>query len=107
MRPFVTTHSTQKTLIEFCLSHQSYTEVSAMKAERTAIRAAVLTEPREPLRIQQVYIDEPLPGEVRVRTLAAGLCHSDLHYLDGTLPMGLPAVLGHEVVGEIVAVGDE
>lgn len=78
-----------------------------MKAERTAIRAAVLTEPREPLRIQQVYIDEPLPGEVRVRTLAAGLCHSDLHYLDGTLPMGLPAVLGHEVVGEIVAVGDE
>jgi len=78
-----------------------------MNTERIAIKAAVLTEPCIHLEIRKVYIDEPLPGEVRIRTIAAGLCHSDLHYLEGTLPIELPAVLGHEVVGEIVAVGDE
>lgn len=72
---------------------------------RTPIRAAVLESPGEPLEIRQVYIDDPLPGEVSVRALAAGLCHSDLHYVDGTLPIALPAVLGHEISGEIVAVG--
>lgn len=73
---------------------------------RSEIRAAVLTTPGEPLQMHNLFIDEPLPGEVRVRTLAAGLCHSDLHYVNGTLPIDLPAVLGHEVLGEISAVGD-
>jgi alcohol dehydrogenase/S-(hydroxymethyl)glutathione dehydrogenase/alcohol dehydrogenase len=77
-----------------------------MTTTRTRIRAAVLVQPGAPLKIRQLDIDEPLPGEVRVRTIAAGLCHSDLHYLNGTLPIELPAVLGHEVVGEIVAVGE-
>ncbi|GAB2572046.1 zinc-binding dehydrogenase [Leucobacter ruminantium] len=73
---------------------------------RTKILGAVLAKPQEPLGIHELLIDEPLPGEVRLRILAAGLCHSDLHYLDGTLPIDLPAVLGHELMGEIVAVGD-
>lgn len=77
-----------------------------MTLTRTPIRAAVLTRAGSGLEIQELRIDEPLPGEVRVRTLAAGLCHSDLHYIDGTLAIELPAVLGHEVVGEIVAVGE-
>lgn len=79
----------------------------AILTKRNTIQAAVLTEPGEPLQICRVHIDEPLPGEVQIRTIAAGLCHSDLHYLDGTLPIELPTVLGHEVVGEIIAVGDE
>lgn len=77
-----------------------------MTESRTQIRAAVLTAPGQPLEIHTLFLDEPLPGEVQIRTLAAGLCHSDLHYLNGTLDIALPAVLGHEVLGEIVAVGD-
>lgn len=73
---------------------------------RTPIRAAVLTTPGAHMGIQTLRIDDPLPGEVRVRAHAAGLCHSDLHYLNGTLPIELPVVLGHEVTGEIVAVGE-
>lgn len=73
---------------------------------RTPVRAAVLAAPGRPMEIRELLLDEPLPGEVRIRTLAAGLCHSDLHYLSGTLPIDLPAVLGHELVGEIVAVGE-
>ncbi|MBO1902152.1 zinc-binding dehydrogenase [Leucobacter weissii] len=74
---------------------------------RTAVRSAVLLRAGAPLELRELHLDDPLPGEVRVRTLAAGLCHSDLHYADGTLPIELPAVLGHEVIGEISAVGDE
>jgi S-(hydroxymethyl)glutathione dehydrogenase/alcohol dehydrogenase len=73
---------------------------------RTPIRAAVLREAGAGLGIEELYLDDPQPGEVAIRTLAAGLCHSDLHYITGSQPIGLPTVLGHEAVGEIVAVGD-
>lgn len=45
----------------------------------------------------------PGPGEICVRVLAAGLCHSDLSVIDGSRPRPLPMVLGHEAVGEVVA----
>ena len=45
------------------------------------------------------------PGEVQLRVHATGLCHSDLSARHGTMPVSLPAVLGHEAAGEIVAVG--
>src|SRR5206468_11077540 len=48
----------------------------------------------------------PGPGEVRVRIMASGVCHSDLSGMNGTIPVGIPAVLGHEGAGEVVAVGD-
>jgi S-(hydroxymethyl)glutathione dehydrogenase/alcohol dehydrogenase len=48
----------------------------------------------------------PGPGEVRLRVHATGLCHSDLSAISGTMPVALPAVLGHEAAGEIVAVGE-
>lgn len=48
----------------------------------------------------------PDAGEVRVRIRAAGLCHSDLSAMDGTLPQPPPCVLGHEGAGEVIAVGD-
>jgi S-(hydroxymethyl)glutathione dehydrogenase/alcohol dehydrogenase len=48
----------------------------------------------------------PGPGEVRVRVRATGVCHSDLSVLSGVIACGLPAVLGHEGAGEIVAVGE-
>lgn len=72
---------------------------------RTPIMTAVLREPGQPIEYEKLFLDEPLAGEVRVRTHAVGLCHSDLHYVLGNLPIGMPAVLGHEVVGEIEALG--
>lgn len=72
---------------------------------RVPVRAAVLRAPRAPLEIETVHLDEPRLGEVRVRTTAAGLCHSDLHYLNGSLDLSLPAVLGHEVAGVVERCG--
>lgn len=71
-------------------------------------RAAVLTAIDEPLVIRDdVEVDAPQAGEVRVRIAASGVCHSDLSMQDMTLPIPLPAVLGHEGAGVIEEVGPE
>jgi Zn-dependent alcohol dehydrogenase len=67
--------------------------------------AAVLRETGKPLSLEQVELDEPGPGEVRVRIEAAGVCHSDLHYVTGDLPAKLPLVVGHEGAGVVEALG--
>jgi alcohol dehydrogenase len=59
-----------------------------------------------PLRIAEVELDPPGPGEMLVRIRAAGLCHSDLSVIDGNRPRPMPMVLGHEAAGEVVALGD-
>ena len=70
------------------------------------MRAAVLeTNPGE-LTIQDISIDKPGPNEVLVRVAAAGLCHSDLHFMEGKYPCPCPTVLGHESAGVVEAVGD-
>ncbi len=69
------------------------------------MRAAVLREIGAPLRIEDVELDEPKTGEVLVRIEAAGVCHSDLHYMIGDLPAKLPIVVGHEGAGIVEAVG--
>jgi S-(hydroxymethyl)glutathione dehydrogenase / alcohol dehydrogenase len=48
----------------------------------------------------------PGPGQVRIRVRAAGVCHSDLSARNGGLPQPMPAILGHEAAGDVVAVGD-
>jgi S-(hydroxymethyl)glutathione dehydrogenase / alcohol dehydrogenase len=53
-----------------------------------------------------VEVADPGPGEVKVKIHAAGVCHSDLSAMNGTLPMPAPCVLGHEGAGEVVEVGD-
>jgi S-(hydroxymethyl)glutathione dehydrogenase / alcohol dehydrogenase len=72
----------------------------------TIITAAVLTKPGEPLELQEILIDDPLANEVLVRVERVGLCHSDLHYIHGSLIIGTPTVLGHEVAGIVERVGD-
>jgi S-(hydroxymethyl)glutathione dehydrogenase/alcohol dehydrogenase len=57
------------------------------------------------LEVDDVEIGEPGPREVLVRTAAAGLCHSDLHFMEGKYPHPCPAVLGHESAGVVEAVG--
>lgn len=69
------------------------------------MRAAVLREPGEPVTIESVEIDDPLAGEVLIRTAAAGVCHSDLHFVEGLYATTLPCVPGHESAGVVEAVG--
>jgi S-(hydroxymethyl)glutathione dehydrogenase/alcohol dehydrogenase len=71
------------------------------------MKAAVLREVRTPLQIEDVKIGKPGPHEVLIRTAAAGVCHSDLHFIEGSYPHPLPAVLGHESAGVVEQVGSE
>jgi S-(hydroxymethyl)glutathione dehydrogenase/alcohol dehydrogenase len=71
--------------------------------------AAVFRKPHEPLTIESVEIDKPWGREVLVRTAATGVCHSDLHVVDGVgrWPLDQPIVLGHEGAGVVEAVGTD
>jgi len=71
------------------------------------MKAAVLREAGKPLEIEEVAIRKPGPHEVLIRTAAAGVCHSDLHFIEGSYTIPLPAVLGHESAGVVEAVGSE
>jgi S-(hydroxymethyl)glutathione dehydrogenase/alcohol dehydrogenase len=71
------------------------------------MKAAVLHEVNQPLAIEDVEINKPGPREVLIRTAYAGLCHSDLHFIEGLYPHPLPVVLGHESAGIVEQVGPE
>ena len=70
------------------------------------MKAAVLREVNTPLRVEEVQVDHPGPCEVLILTGATGVCHSDLHFLEGKYSLPMPAVLGHEASGTVEAVGD-
>ncbi|MGW1805811.1 Zn-dependent alcohol dehydrogenase [Streptomyces sp. NPDC002078] len=70
------------------------------------VRAAVLPAIGAPLEITGIELPDPGPGQVRVRLAAAGVCHSDLSLSNGTMRVPVPAVLGHEGAGTVVAVGE-
>jgi S-(hydroxymethyl)glutathione dehydrogenase/alcohol dehydrogenase len=69
------------------------------------MRAAVLPEIPSMLEVAEIQIDRPGPREVLVRTVAAGLCHSDLHFMEGKYSHDTPTVPGHEAAGVVEAVG--
>jgi propanol-preferring alcohol dehydrogenase len=74
------------------------------------MKAAVLHEFKQPLAIEEIARPEPGPGEVRIEVEACGLCHSDLHVIDGdwTQLAGIvkrPLVPGHEIIGRVVEKG--
>ena len=71
------------------------------------MKAAVLIQPGQPLEIEDVIISKPGPHEVLIRTAACGLCHSDLHFIEGSYPHPLPAIPGHEAAGIVEQVGSE
>jgi S-(hydroxymethyl)glutathione dehydrogenase/alcohol dehydrogenase len=71
------------------------------------MKAAVFHGPNQPLSIEDVQIDKPREREVLVRTVASGVCHSDLHFVDGLYPFPAPAILGHEAAGVVEQVGSE
>src|SRR5262249_52495510 len=69
------------------------------------MKAAVMRAGGAPLAIGGTETEGRRRGEVLVRTVATGVCHSDLHVLEGSLPSPLPTVLGHEPAGVVEAVG--
>ncbi|WP_290798583.1 zinc-dependent alcohol dehydrogenase family protein [Halomonas sp.] len=71
------------------------------------MRAMRLHAPGQPLKWEEVIRPQPGPGEVQLRVLACGVCRTDLHVVDGELPDPcLPLIPGHEVVGEVTALGE-
>ena len=71
------------------------------------MKAAVFHGPKLPLSIEDVELDKPQDREVLIKTVASGVCHSDLHFVDGFYPYPAPAVLGHEAAGIIEEVGKQ
>ena len=69
------------------------------------MRAAVLYDRTEPLQVEEVELDEPQDGEVLVKMVATGVCHTDLHVIKGDIPLPVPIVLGHEGAGIVEKVG--
>src|SRR5689334_15535826 len=68
-------------------------------------KAAVLHDVRKPFEIEELDLDGPREGEILIRFTAAGLCHSDLHLVDGDIPVRFPIVGGHEGAGVVEDVG--
>ncbi len=76
------------------------------------MRAMVLHDPKDitqkPLRLEDVPVPEPAPGQIRIKVTACGVCHTDLHTVEGDLPLPkLPLIPGHEVVGVVDKLGDD
>jgi S-(hydroxymethyl)glutathione dehydrogenase / alcohol dehydrogenase len=71
------------------------------------VRAAILESVPGDLVIDDVTLMDIGPDEVLVRTAACGLCHSDLHVMEGKMPMPAPILLGHEASGVVEAVGSD
>ena len=70
------------------------------------MKAAVLYEPHRPLEVEEIDLDGPLAGEVRVQMVGAGVCHSDYHRIDGhSAIVTSPFVMGHEGSGIVKEVG--
>ncbi len=69
------------------------------------MKAAILTDYQTPLIIEDVQIDSPKAGEVKVKILATGVCHSDYHVMKGEWKFPLPVLLGHEASGIVEEVG--
>jgi len=70
------------------------------------MKAAVMRGLNQPLQVEDIQVDNPGYREVLIRTGASGVCHSDLHFLEGSYPVPTPCVLGHEASGTVEAVGE-
>src|SRR3954447_13542183 len=79
--------------------------VRAQPGRGDGVRAVVLEEIGRPALVRELELIEPRAGEVRVRMLASGVCHSDLHVRDGEWDRPTPIVMGHEGAGVVDAIG--
>ena len=74
--------------------------------EEEIVKAAVCYEAGKPLVVEDIDIDTPKKGEVKVRMVATAVCHSDIHVVKGDIPEDMPCVAGHESAGYIEEVGE-
>jgi S-(hydroxymethyl)mycothiol dehydrogenase len=72
----------------------------------TEVRAVVSRAKNEPVSVETILVPDPGPGEALVRVQACGVCHTDLHYVQGGIGEDYPYLLGHEAAGVVEAVGD-
>lgn len=70
------------------------------------MKAALFHGPNQDLTIEQIDVDKPGPREVLVKTAASGVCHSDLHFVEGHYPFQSPGILGHEAAGIVEEPGE-
>jgi S-(hydroxymethyl)glutathione dehydrogenase/alcohol dehydrogenase len=69
------------------------------------MKAAVLYEENTPLVVEDIEIEDPKQGEVLVKVVAAGVCHSDLSFMEGRWKVKMPRVMGHEGAGIVEKIG--
>ena len=69
------------------------------------VRGVIARAKGAPVELVAVQVPDPGPGEVLVRVLACGVCHTDLHYREGAISDEFPFLLGHEASGKVEAVG--
>src|SRR5437870_12818378 len=79
----------------------------ALAQNPECMKAAVLHQPRTEFQMEDLELGPPRGHEVLVRIAAAGVCHSDWHFVTGDLQTALPAVLGHEGAGVVESVGPD
>jgi Zn-dependent alcohol dehydrogenase len=70
------------------------------------MRAVVVREVNGPMLVEELRDPVPMAGEVLVQVAACGVCHSDLHVQDGSIPFPMPCALGHEISGTVIAIGE-
>ncbi|KAK0670973.1 putative alcohol dehydrogenase [Cercophora samala] len=90
-------------------SHRDSSAVSTMPSLGNlpkTFRAAVLTGLNQPLELQSLPLVPPGLGQILVKVLACGICHTDAFIAAGLIPTSFPRILGHEIVGEVAALGE-
>jgi Zn-dependent alcohol dehydrogenase len=91
-----------------CLRSPKRESSSKMASIPRTHRAVVLDAPGSPWMIKSVTTPTPQPGEILIKVLACGVCHSDLHIRQGDMGSHIfPRIPGHEVIGTVVAIGGE
>jgi len=70
------------------------------------MKAALFLEQDKPMPIEDITLDPPGPGEVHVKWAASGVCHSDISFWNGTIPIPPPTIIGHEGAGRVVSLGE-
>ena len=70
------------------------------------MKAVIVRELNAPVEVVDAQVGDLGPGKVKIKTTAAGVCHSDLSVQNGTIPWMFPALLGHEGAGEVIEVGE-
>lgn len=76
-----------------------------MTSDATPTRAVVFDGPGSPLTVRDVWVSQPRPDEVLIRTAACGACHSDVHKMQGHANVAPPCIFGHEISGIVERVG--